>query len=87
MKHILPCRNPQAVPIGDPVEYRIPLIQNARRFPAGHRIQLMLTSDDQPKEIPALLDYRHPPVGTTSRNTIHASSRLLLPVLTAQKES
>ena len=45
---------------------------------AGHRIQLMLTSDDQPKDIPALLDYRRPPVGTTSRNTIQASSRLLL---------
>ena len=81
---ILPCRNPQAVPIGEPVEYRIPLIHNARRFLAGHRIQLMLTSDDQPKDIPALLDYRHPPVGTTTRNTIHASSRLLLPVLSAE---
>ena len=69
------------MPIGEPVEYRIPLIQNARRFLAGHRIQLMLTSDDQPKDIPALLDYRHPPVGTTSRNTIHATSRLMLPVL------
>ncbi len=79
----LPCRNPQAVPIREEVEYRIPLIQNPRRFVAGHRIQLMLTSDDQPKYIPALLDYRHPPVGTTSRNTIHASSRLLLPVLPA----
>jgi predicted acyl esterase len=75
------------VPIGQPVEYRIPLIHNARRFLAGHRIQLMLTSDDQPKDIPALLDYRHPPVGTTSRNTIHASSRLLRPVLTAQQKS
>jgi hypothetical protein len=39
------------------------------------------SSDDQPKDIPALLDYRHPPMGTTTRNTIHASSRLLLPVL------
>ncbi len=78
---ILPCRNPQAVPIGEPVEYRIPLIPNPRRFRVGHRIQLMVTSDDQPKDIPALLDYRHPPVGTTTRNTIHSSSSLLLPVL------
>jgi uncharacterized protein len=84
---VLPCRHPQAVPIGEPVEYRIPLMQNARRYLAGHRVQLMVTSDDQPKDIPALLDYRHPPVGTTSRNTIHSSSRLLIPVLTAQKES
>jgi uncharacterized protein len=67
--------------IGSQVEYRIPLIQNARRFLAGHRIKLMLTSDDQPKDLPALLDYRHPPVGPTTRNTIYASSRLLLPGL------
>jgi predicted acyl esterase len=69
---VLPCRKPQAVPIGEPVDYRVPLVPNARRFLAGHRIQLMVTSDDQPKDVPALLDYRHPPVGTTTRNTIHA---------------
>jgi predicted acyl esterase len=75
---VLPCRKPQAVPIGEPVDYRVPLVPNARRFLAGHRIQLMVTSDDQPKDVPALLDYRHPPVGTTTRNTIHAGSRLLV---------
>ena len=80
---VLPCRNPQMVPINEPVDYRIPLVPNARRFSAGHRIQLMLTSDDQPKDIPVFLGYRHPPVGTTARNTIHATSELLLPVLTA----
>ena len=37
----------QAVPIGEDVEYRIPLVPNARRFAAGHRIRLVLTSDDQ----------------------------------------
>lgn len=82
---ILPCRNPQAVPINEPVDYRIPLVPNARRFAAGHRIQLMLTSDDQPKKIPVFLGFRHPPVGTNSRNTIHATSRLLLPVLTTTR--
>jgi uncharacterized protein len=80
---VLPCRNPQLVPINQPVDYRIPLVPNARRFAAGHRIQLMLTSDDQPKDVPVFLGYRHPPVGTTARNTVHATSRLLLPVLTA----
>jgi uncharacterized protein len=78
---VLPCRNPQAVPIGVPVDYRIPLVPNARRFAAGHRLQLMITSDDQPKNIPVFLGYRHSPVGTTARNTIHASSRLKVPVL------
>jgi uncharacterized protein len=78
---VLPCRNPQAVPIGVPVDYRIPLVPNARRFAAGHRLQLMITSDDQPKNIPVFLGYRHSPVGTTARNTIHATSRLKVPVL------
>jgi hypothetical protein len=41
----------------------------------------MITSDDQPKDVPVFLGYRHSPVGTTARNTIHAASRLLLPVL------
>jgi uncharacterized protein len=41
----------------------------------------MITSDDQPKNIPVFLGYRHSPVGTTARNTIHASSRLMMPVL------
>jgi predicted acyl esterase len=36
---VIPCRNPQAVPVGEPVDYRIPLVPNARRFAAGHRIQ------------------------------------------------
>jgi uncharacterized protein len=40
-----------------------------------------ITSDDQPKDIPVFLGYRHSPVGTTARNTIHATSRLLVPVL------
>ncbi|WP_055405210.1 MULTISPECIES: CocE/NonD family hydrolase, partial [unclassified Mycobacterium] len=39
----LPCRNPQAVPLGEDVEYRIPLVPNARRFKAGHRIRVTLT--------------------------------------------
>ena len=81
----LPCRHPEAVPIGEPVSYRIPLVLAARRFAAGHRIQLMITSDDQPKDIPVFLGYRHPPVGTTARNTIHATSRLMVPVLPSSR--
>jgi hypothetical protein len=56
-------------------------VPNARRFAAGHRIQLMITSDDQSEDIPVFLGYRHSPAGTTARNTVHATSRLMVPVL------
>jgi predicted ATPase len=35
-------------------------------------------------DIPVFSGYRHPPVSTTARNTVHSTSRLLLPVLTAR---
>ena len=37
---VLPCRRAAAVPVGETVQYRIPLVPNARRFGAGHRIAL-----------------------------------------------
>ena len=77
----LPCRTFEAVPVGRPVQYRIPLVTNARRFRQGHRIQLVITSDDQNPETPAMLRFRHASVGTSSVNTISSSSRLMLPVL------
>jgi uncharacterized protein len=77
---VLPCRHAFAVPIGEDVEYRIPLVPNARRFRAGHRIRLILTSDDQDPSTPAIMNFRHASVGTSSLNTISSSSRLLLPV-------
>jgi hypothetical protein len=80
---VLPCRTAQAVPIGEDVDYRIPLVPNARRFEAGHRIQLTLTSDDQDAAVPAIMNFRHASVGTSSLNTIRSSSRLLLPVVSA----
>ena len=78
----LPCLNPVAVPVGEDVEYRIPLVPNARRFAAGHRIQLVLASDDQDAATPAIMNFRHASVGTSSHNTVRSASRLLLPVLT-----
>ena len=78
---VLPCRRAQPVPIGETVAYRIPIVANARRFVAGHRLRLILCSDDQPADIPAIMGFRHAPVGTSSHNTIHASSRLLLPIV------
>jgi predicted acyl esterase len=75
------------VPPGEPVEYRIPLVPNARRFAARHRIRLILTSDDQPKDTPAIMGFRHTPAGTAAHNVVHSASRLLLPVLTRSSES
>ena len=78
---VLPCRRPEAVPVGEEVEYRIPLVPNARRFAAGHRIRVVLTGDDQDPSVPSIMNFRHAGVGTSSRNTVRSSSRLLLPVL------
>jgi hypothetical protein len=74
------CRSFEAIPIGERVTYRIPLVPNGRRFRAGHTIDLHLTTDDQSKDNPALLEFRHASVGTTSLNTV-LSWRLLLRVL------
>ncbi len=79
---VLPCRIPVAVPIGEEVEYRIPLVPNARRFAAGNRIRLVIAGDDQDPQTPAIMNFRHAGVGTSSRNTVLSSSRLLLPVVT-----
>ncbi|TDO17297.1 hypothetical protein EV580_0464 [Mycobacterium sp. BK086] len=78
---VLPCRHPVAVPVGEDVEYRIPLVANARRFAAGHRIQVTITSDDQDPGTPAIMNFRHASVGASSINTVRSASRLLLPVL------
>jgi predicted acyl esterase len=78
---VLPCREAVAVPIGQDVQYRIPLVPNARRFKAGHRIRLHLTSDDQNPGTPAIMGFRHATVGTSTINSIRSESRLLLPFL------
>jgi predicted acyl esterase len=78
----LPCDTFEAVPIGQKVDYRIPVVPNARRFKAGHKLRLCLTSDDQDPEKPAPLGFRHASIGTSSFNTVFSSSRLLLPLVT-----
>ena len=78
---VLPCRVFEAVPIGEKVSYRIPLVPNARRFRAGRRIRLYLTSDDQNHDKPAPLEFRHASIGTSSLNTVFSSSHLLLPAV------
>jgi hypothetical protein len=77
---VLPCNTFEAVPIGQKVTYQIPLVPNARRFKAGHKMRLYLTTDDQNKDVPAPLEFRHASVGTSSFNSVFSSSRLTLPV-------
>ena len=81
-----PCRTATTVPIGEPVRYRIPLVANAHRFATGHRIQVHVSGDDQPPDEPAMMAFRHAPVGTTSLRTIASSSHVLLPTLPIAKE-
>jgi predicted acyl esterase len=76
----LPCRDADVVVPGSLTTYRIPLVTNARRFAAGHQLRLVVTSDDQDGSTPAIMGFRHAPVGTSSLNTIHSSSTLVLPV-------
>jgi predicted acyl esterase len=78
---VLAGRHAIAVPIDEMVIYRIPVVPNARRFAAGHRIQLTITSDDTAKRV--MQSFRHTAVGTSSLNTISSASRLLLPQLRA----
>jgi uncharacterized protein len=78
---VLECRTFDAVPIGEWVQYRIPLVQNAYRFKAGHRVRLHLTGDDQSKDVPAMFEFRHASVGTSCLGEVKSSSRLLLPIL------
>ena len=76
----LPCTSAEAVPINQPVSYRIPIIGTGYRFEADHRLRLVLTSDDQDPKFPAEMSFRHASVGTSSLNRIASTSRLLLPV-------
>ncbi|WP_280261183.1 CocE/NonD family hydrolase [Nocardia abscessus] len=81
---VLPMQARVPVPPGEPVDYRIPLVANARRFQRGHRIRLVLTSDDNREDFQPMLLFSHAPVGTAGVNTVHSSSRLLLPILNGE---
>ncbi|MBM9474996.1 CocE/NonD family hydrolase [Nakamurella flavida] len=82
---VLPCTEPVAVPVGQTVHYRIPIVPNARRLPVGHRLQLVLASADTGENGPTVLGFTHTAIGDSSLNTVHSSSRLLLPVLHAEE--
>jgi uncharacterized protein len=78
---VLPCREFVPLPVGKEIRYRIPLVPNARRFKAGHKIRLFLTTDDQGEDKPCVIGFRHASIGTSSLNTVSSTSRLLLPVI------
>jgi putative CocE/NonD family hydrolase len=78
---VVECREPEAIPVGQPVTYRIPVVPNARRIQPGHRLRLSLTSCDQAEDAPTILGFKHAPLGGASLNSISSASRLLLPVL------
>jgi uncharacterized protein len=78
---VLPCTNFEAVPIDEKVRYRIDIVPNSRRFRAGHKIRLPHYKDDQDKNFPAPLQFRHASIGTSSLNTVFSSSRLWLLLL------
>ena len=80
---VLPCTTAEAIPVGELVHYRIPLVPNARRFAAGHRLRVTVLGDDQPTDAPAIMGFRHASVGTSSLNTVAPTSRLSLPVRTS----
>jgi predicted acyl esterase len=71
-------RQRRPVPADTPAAYRIALVQNARHVAAGQRLRLTLLGDDSPPDAPALLNFRHTPLGLPARQTVHASSRLVL---------
>ena len=78
---ILPARQPIPVSLGEPVDYRIPLVPTARRFLAGHRLRLTVTSDDTLPGSKPMLGFSHTPIDTRATNTVHGHSRLLLPAV------
>jgi predicted acyl esterase len=68
------------VPVNEAVGYRIPVVGTGYRFAVGHRLRLVLTSDGQDPDFPAMMTFRHASVGASSLNRVAATSRLLLPV-------
>jgi uncharacterized protein len=49
----------------------------------GHWLRLVLASSDEAKDALTVPRFTDPPLGGSSVNTVHSSSRLLLPVMDA----
>ena len=82
---VLDSRKPIAIPVGQRVVYRMPLVANARRIAANHRLRLVLGSEDEKNKELAMLGFTHTTVREASLNTVYGTSRLLLPVLGIDK--
>jgi len=80
---VVECRTTVSIPAGQRMHYRIPVVPNARRIAAGHRLRLVLASNDDTHKELAMLGFTHSTVREASVNTIYNTSRLLLPVLSA----
>lgn len=80
---VLPCDDPVAVNPLERTSYRIPLVSTARRFAEGHRIRLVIATDDVSPGHPAIMGFRHQTTTMQSTNTVFSSSVLLLPVITS----
>ena len=80
---VLPCRTTVAIPRHARVTYRIPVVPNARRLAAGHRLRLVIASADEAGKWPTVLGFTHVVVREASRNTVFSGSRLWLPLLPA----
>jgi putative CocE/NonD family hydrolase len=78
---VLDCRTPIAIPVGQRVTYRIPVVANARHLHPGHRLRLVIASADEAGKTPTVLGFTHVAVREASRNTIFTGSRLWLPLL------
>lgn len=78
---VLNCREPVAIPAGKRSMYRMPLVPNARRIAAQHRLRLVIASADENKKGLAMLGFTHTTVREASVNTVYSGSRLFLPVL------
>jgi predicted acyl esterase len=67
----------EAIPSGESVSYRVGMIDTARRFRRGHRLRVVLRSDDSTGEH-AIMGFRHHPLGIPSRTVVRSTSRLVL---------
>jgi predicted acyl esterase len=76
------CATLGAVPAGGVQRYIIRLVDNARYFAPGHRVRLMIRSDDTTGPAP-MMGFHHAQIGVSSRIGIASSSRLKLSVVRA----
>lgn len=70
-----------AIPPRGRTTYHVPMVDNARHLPAGHRLRLVIASSDAGEGGPTVLGFTHVAVREASLNTIFSASRLTLPML------